>query len=107
MNQSIQIPDNTSRPIVGINPDDDSADRREAAEQAAYNELVTDGWLPDGRDVSAVHDAFMDMEQGELMELAMAVKSANDYDTLAVARRIGDMLNKAAEGEIKKALEQQ
>ena len=100
MNTVLRVPDNNSRPIVGIDPDDDRDERREAA----YDALIKDGYLPDGRDVSAIHALFMNMEQGELMELADAVNDANDYATLSVGRRIGEMLNKAAHGEINKVV---
>jgi len=97
MNVALQVPDYY---LDDPKLDDDRDERREAA----YDALIKDGYLPDGRDVSAVYALFMDAVEDELLELADAVNDANDYATLSVARRIGAMLNEAAHGEINKVV---
>lgn len=86
-----------------LEPRDDSAEELafEQACDAAFDEYIADGNLPDGRDPSHV-DQLMSEELPEALDQMMITK--DDDALLEIAKRIRDTRIEIVEGLIKDAL---
>jgi len=80
-----------------LEPDDDTGAElaREHAVECAWEELLDDGMLPDGSDASTLMDAYLDADEGELLDLLKAHR--NGWPLEDVAKRIATRLEALAE----------
>lgn len=86
-----------------LEPPDNSIEeaKREAAIDAACDELFDDGYLPDGSDTSKFMDAYVAEDQGELLDLLRAYRSGITQSVEAM--KVCEILNRLAERMINDA----
>ena len=80
-----------------LEPDDDTGAElaREHAVSRAWDDLLDDGMLPDGSDASTLMDAYLDADEGVLLDLLKAHR--NGWPLEDTAKRIATKLEALAE----------